>query len=162
MATHLARAGVAMLACVAVASASAAHARLPNLGPSTHANKSALKGYYDGHKDTYLITDVSNKAQAKEMRINFAPTLARVKGAPDQYFIMGRAAPGQLSVFDSEPGESTYNPLWEEKVVTWKPGVTPVVLKSDTQITALAKKHRLTVHDMHIVLNAPITHIGGM
>jgi len=34
--------------------------------------------------------------------------------------IEGRAAKGQLSVFGSEPGEPDYNPLWEEKFVTWK------------------------------------------
>ena len=49
------------------------------------------------------------------------------------------AAKGQLSVFGSEPGESDYNPLWEEFFVTWKPGVTPVLLVKDDQVKSLAK-----------------------
>ena len=60
----------------------------------------------------------------------------------------------------SEPGESDYNPLWEEIFVTWKPGVTPVLLKSDDQVDSLQKAGKLTEADAHIVLNAPITHVG--
>jgi hypothetical protein len=83
-----------------------------------------------------------------------------VKGAPAQYFVEGRAAAGQLSVFGSEPGEDDYNPLWEEFFVTWKAGVKPVLLVKDDQITGLAKKGKLTLRDAHVVLNAPIVKVG--
>jgi hypothetical protein len=130
------------------------------LGPSTSASTRAFKGYYDGHKDTFLVTDVSSKAQATALKVNFSREIGTVKGAPAQYFIKGKAASGQLSVFGSEPGESDYNPLWEEFFVTWKPGVTPVLLVKDDQIKALAKSKKLTLKDAHIVLNAPITKVG--
>jgi len=147
------------LALFAIATAAyAAGSSLP-LGPSSMSSQTTFNGFYDGHKDVYLVTDVSSKAQARELHINFSAALATVKGAPAQYFIEGRAAKGQLAVFGSEPGEPDYNPLWEEKIVTWKAGVTPVVLKSDNQINALAKKGKLTDRDAHIVLNAPITKI---
>jgi hypothetical protein len=68
------------------------------------------KGYYDHHIDTYLITDVSSKSQAKAMHINYSAELKGVKGLPEQYFVRGHAAKGQLTVFGSEPGESNYNP----------------------------------------------------
>jgi hypothetical protein len=45
--------------------------------------------------------------------------------------------------------------------VTWKAGVTPVLLTSDNQINALAKTGKLTSQDAHIVLNAPITSVGS-
>ena len=83
-----------------------------------------------------------------------------MKGAPRQFFIEGKAAPGQISVFGSEPGEDDYNPLWEEIAVTWKAGVTPVLLHKDDQIDALQKAGKLTETDLHIVLNAPITKVG--
>jgi hypothetical protein len=130
------------------------------LGPSSPSSQPSYQAYYDGHKDTYLVTDVSSKAQAKAMGINYSAALGSVKGAPAQYFINGHAAPGQLSVFGSEPGESDYNPLWEEFTVVWKPGVNPVLLVRDDQIKALAKQHKLTLTDAHIVLNAPITKVG--
>jgi hypothetical protein len=74
--------------------------------------------------------------------------------------VQGKAAPGQLSVFGSEPGESDYNPLWEELVVTWKAAAKPVLLVKDDQINVLAKEGKLTVRDAHVVLNAPILEVG--
>src|SRR5262249_22667770 len=40
------------------------------MGPAGHVQRAAFHGYYDGHKVTYLNTDVSNKAEAKMMHIN--------------------------------------------------------------------------------------------
>jgi hypothetical protein len=152
----LAAAGIA---ATATAAYGAGHALL--LGPTTKTSEKSFLGYYDGHKDTYLVTDVSSKAQAAALHVNFSPPLAAVKGAPDQYFVQGKAAPGQLAVFGSEPGESDYNPLWDEVFVTWKAGAKPVLLVKDDQIKALAKAGKLTMSDPHIVLNAPILKVGG-
>jgi hypothetical protein len=154
---------VAALGAVALAvgAASAFASTTPLLlGPGKTSERTAYVAYYDGHKDTYFVTDVSSKSQAKALGINYSAALARVKGAPAQYFVRGRAVAGQLSVFGSEPGESDYNPLWEEFYVTWKPGVKPVLLVRDDQITGLAKKGKLTLRDAHIVLNAPIVKVG--
>ena len=118
------------------------------------------RGYYDHHVDTYLITDVSSKSQARAMHVNDSAVLKAAHGLPLQYFVRGRAAHGQLTVFGSEPGESDYNPLWEEEWVTWKKGVTPVLLGQDNQIEGLAKKGKLTLKDAHIVINAPILKVG--
>jgi hypothetical protein len=145
---------------ILAAGASATVPRMLALGPSVQARTSTYAGYYDGHKDTYLVTDVSSKQQATAMHINYSPPLAKVKGAPPQYFVQGRAAAGQVAVFGSEPGESNYNPLWEELIVTWKAGVKPVLLVKDDQIDGLAKQGKLTVTDAHVVLNAPITSVG--
>ena len=147
-----------MLALAAGATYAAAGGLL--LGPASTAKTRAFKGYYDGHKDTFLVTDVSNKAQATALKANYAAAIGRVRGAPAQYFVRGAAAKGQLSVFGSEPGESDYNPLWEEFFVAWKPGVTPVLLVKDDQIKSLAKAKKVTLKDAHIVLNAPITKVG--
>ena len=73
---------------------------------------------------------------------------------------MGRQAPGQLTVFGSEPGEPDYNPLWDEIFVTWKAGAKPILLVKDDQIKALVKSGKLTMRDPHIVLNAPILTVG--
>lgn len=144
----------------AAAIAAAATGGLPNIGKPKMTGESVYKGYYDHHIDTYLITDVSSKAQAKAMHINYSAELKTVKGIPDQYFVRGRAAKGQLTIFGSEPGEADYNPLWEEIWVTWKKGVKPVLLGQDDQIKGLAKKGKLTMKDAHIVLNAPILKVG--
>jgi hypothetical protein len=153
----IAAAAVLVAAGTAFASSGAG---LPNIGTPTMQTQHVYKGYYDHHLDTYLITDVSNKAQARAMHINFSAELATVKGIPAQYFVKGQAAKGQLTIFGSEPGESDYNPLWEEFWVTWKAGVTPVLLGRDDQIKSLAKAGKLTITDAHVVLNAPILTVG--
>jgi hypothetical protein len=150
-----------VLAAAAILAGSASAASPLALGPSTQKQLTLYQGYYDGHKDGYVITDVSNKAQATAWHVNYAPVLKGAKVAPPQYFVSGRAAAGQLAVFGAEPGEPSYNPLWDELVVTWKAGVKPVLLVKDDQITALAKKGELTIRDPHIVLNAPITSVGS-
>ncbi len=54
----------------------------------------AFRGFYDGHKDTYLVTDVSSKSQAAALHVNYSAALTGFRGAPAQYFVMGRAAAG--------------------------------------------------------------------
>jgi hypothetical protein len=94
------------------------------------------------------------------MHVNYSAELKGVKGLPEQWFVRGRAAKGQLTIFGSQPGESDYNPLWEEVWLTWKKGVKPVLLGQDDQINSLVKKGKLTEKDAHIVLNAPILAVG--
>jgi hypothetical protein len=149
-----------ILFAVSAAAAAASSGGLPNIGTASMKTQPVYKGYYDHHIDTYLITDVSSKSQAKAMQINYSAELKAVKGLPLQYFVRGRAAHGQLTVFGSQPGESDYNPLWEEVWVTWKKGVKPVLLGQDDQINAFAKKDELTLKDAHIVLDAPILKVG--
>lgn len=88
------------------------------------------------------------------------PFTLDTEGLPLRYFVRGRAAHGQLTVFGSEPGEVDYNPLWLEVWVTWKKGVKPVLLGRDDQINSLQKKGKLTVKTTKIVLNAPILKVG--
>ena len=153
-------AAAALAASAGTVAAAAATGGL-SLGPSSSVNTRGYLGYYDGHKDAYLALDVSNKAQAAALHVNYAPRLAQVKGAPPQYFFQGRAAAGQVAVFGlTEPGKPNYTPLWEEFLVTWKPGVTPTLLKVDDDINAAAKAGKLAVRDAHIVINAPIIGVG--
>jgi hypothetical protein len=147
---------VAAAAAIAVASTGG----LPNIGTAKMTAEPVYKGYYDHHIDTYLITDVSSKSQAAAMHVNYSAELKTVKGLPEQYFVRGRAAKGQLTIFGSQPGEANYNPLWKEVWLTWKKGVKPVLIGQDDQIDALEKKGKLTEKDPHIVLNAPILTVG--
>lgn len=151
-----------VVALAAAATAAASHAGTGNLqlGPESMTSQPTFEAYYDGHKDAYLVTDVSSKAQAAALHANYSAEIGHAAGLPDQYFVQGKAAPGQLSVFGSEPGEADYNPLWDEVFVTWKPGAKMVLLVRDDQIKALAKQGKLTMRDAHVVLNAPITKVG--
>ena len=103
------------------------------MGPASKMLRPAFHGYYDGHTVTYLNTDVSSKAEAKAMHVNYSASIGKVKGLPEIYLVTGRAAHGQLAVFGSEPGEPSYSPLWSETLLSWKASAAPVVIKSDTQ-----------------------------
>jgi hypothetical protein len=151
----------AALAIAASASYAAGSGPLGVLGSAAKQPVAVYQGLYDGHMDSYVITDVSSKSQAAALHINYSAALAGVKGLPLQYFIKGPAAKGQVSVFGSEPGETDYNPLWAEAWVTWKSGVTPTLLTSDNAILAMQKAGKLTLTKTTIVLNAPILHVGG-
>ena len=131
----------------------------PVMGRASRISRPAFQGFYDGHKVTYLNTDVSNKADAAAMHINFSAAIGHVKGLPEIYLVEGHAAAGQLAVFGSEPGEKTYSPLWSETLLTWKAGAKPTLITSDTQINKIEKTGKLTERDAHVVLNCPIIEV---
>jgi hypothetical protein len=124
-------------------------------------DQAATYGYYDGHVDTMLSTDVSDKAQAAADHINYSAALINqpISKFPSLYLISGPAVAGQPMVFGSEPGEDDYSPLWREITVKWKAGVTPVLLKQDDQINMLASQGMLTATPTSIVLNCPIVKV---
>ena len=154
-----------VLGLAVASSAVAAYAAVtkgPAMGPPRRISQKAFHGYYDGHKDTYPNTDVSNRADAKAMHINYAPILNSVplKSAPEIYLVQGKAAAGQLAVFGSQPGETSYSPIWKETILTWKASATPVLITSDTQINQLEKKGGLTERSTAVRLNCPIIKVG--
>jgi hypothetical protein len=156
-------AGAALLALAgSTAAVASMMAGGPRMGPVGRISRPAFRGYYDGHKDTYLNTDVSSKADARMMHVNYAPGLKNVPLAtsPEIYLVEGRAAAGQLAVFGSEPGEKDYSPIWKETLLTWKAGATPVVIKSDTQVNALEKRGVLTEKGTTTRLDCPIIKVG--
>lgn len=149
-------------ALVGAATALASTGPSMGMGMSTTITRKAFVGYYDGHKVTYLDTDVSDKAQAKSMHINYAPVLKSVPlaSAPEIYLVEGKTAAGQLAVFGSEPGEASYSPVWKETMLTWKAGATPVLITSDTQVDKLEKKGTLSEKATSIRLNCPIVKVS--
>src|SRR6059058_1174663 len=159
MSSKIASAAVGTVVAASLA-ATAYAASGPAMGPSTRIQRPAFHGYYDGHKDTYLNTDVSSKAEAALMHINYSAKIGTVKGLPEIYLVQGRAASGQLAIFGSEPGEANYSPLWSETILTWKAGATPVLITSDTQIDKIEKAGMLSERDAHVVLNCPIIKVG--
>jgi|SRR5438105_8205884 len=123
----------------------------------------AFPTYYDAHKDVVIVTDAYPKAAATIYHANYAPSLSAVKPdtQPRWFIIKGNSAPGQIAVLGSEPGESDYSPLWQTIYVTWKPGVTPVLLTSDSMIDSLAGKGQLTETTTAQVVNATVVSVGS-
>jgi len=118
----------------------------------------AFPAYYDAHKDVVVVSDAYPKSAAVTFHANYAPSLSFVQPGtqPAWYIVRGRAAPGQLAVLGSEPGESDYSPLWRTVIVRWKPGMSPRVLTSDNMILDLAKKGELTATTTAFIVNATV------
>jgi hypothetical protein len=163
------RARIVLSTAVALAAlgvAAGAYASLsgagPRMGAASRISRPAFRGYYDGRKDTYVNTDVSDKKEAAMMHVNYAPGLKTVplKTAPEIYLVQGKAAPGQLAVFGSEPGEANYSPIWRETILTWKADAAPVLITSDTQIDKLEQKGGLTERATSVRLNCPIVKVA--
>ena len=149
-----------LLAAVAFAFSAFAMGGPMMMGSSQPIQQPSFQGYYDGHKDTYLSTDISSKAEATAMHINHSASIGRVKGLPEIYIVQGQSAAGQLAVFGSEPGEADYSPLWTETILTWKPGSKPVLITSDNAVNKLEKTSGLTERPGNVVLNCPIVKVG--
>jgi hypothetical protein len=66
--------GVALVAAAGAVAASSSMG--PVMGRSSKISRPAFHGFYDGHKVTYLNTDVSNKADAATMHINYSAPIA--------------------------------------------------------------------------------------
>ncbi len=133
-----------------------ARAAAPPRGPFTPP--AVQMAYYDDHLDAFVSTDASGKTIAKSMDLNFSPVLASLntRKFPEIYVVKGRAAPDQLVVLGSEPGESNYSPIWNRVTVTWKHGVTPVLLTSDTQIDQREAAGDLTTKRTNLLFDCPV------
>jgi hypothetical protein len=94
------------------------------------------------------------------MHINYSAALAGYHGAPLIYFVSCAHTARQIAVFGSETGASDYSPLWQEVIVRFKGGAKPVLLTSDDQINALAKKGTVTATKTSTILNCPIIKVG--
>ena len=151
---------VAATAAIGAVAAYGAGGMSMGMGPEHSISIQGFRGYYDGHFVTYLSTDISSKAEAKAMHINYSAQIGTVKHLPEIYLVQGRAAPRQLAIFGSEPGEANYSPLWSETILTWKANAKPVLITSDTQINKIEKTGTLSERDAHVVLNCPIIKVG--
>src|SRR5437773_86367 len=150
-------------ACALLASpVLAAMSKGPSMGPESHAKQPAFHGFYDGHKDTFLSTDVSDRAQAREMRMNFAPVLKHVpdSAAPDLYLFEGRMAARQLPVFGSGAGQKDAAPSGDDHIVKFKYGGTPTLQTSNTKGEADKRAGTITISEVRIKLNCPIVKVG--
>ena len=132
-----------------------------SMGPMSTVRHAAFVGFYDGHKDTYLSLDASSKTEAAADHINYAPDLALVSlKTPEIYFVTGPSASGQVAVLGSQPGEPDYSPIWREVHVSFASGHSPVLLTSDNQINALAKKGMVKEQETSVRLNCPVIKVG--
>jgi hypothetical protein len=131
---------VAVLA-VAVSLGAVAVARAQGDGPVVHFPQRATLGFYRGQVVEYLDFGPVKLAGGNKV----APIWAVTNGAE-----------GQRNVIDTVPGRRDYTPLWAVRMVTWKDGETPRLLRSATDVLRAQRAGDVTITTTDVVVNCPL------
>jgi hypothetical protein len=138
-----------------------------------------IGGFHDGQPVTYLLTDVSDRAEAEGLSeatgfpVTFVESLGSV---PDgslarlYLFMNGVEGPNpfgfQANVLDTIPGGPGYSPLWRVFAVTWSDQGAARELTSEDDILDAESAGELTIEETPLVKNSPVAEtnpplIGG-
>jgi hypothetical protein len=131
-------------ALLTILAALAVVATLPALaadGPVQTYGQQVTLGFYRGQVVSYF--DLGPVKLAKGNKV--APIWAFANGAE-----------GQRNVIDTVPGKKDYTPLWAVRLVSWKDGVTPRVLRSAASVKKAMSAGQVTIASPGIVVNCPV------
>jgi hypothetical protein len=128
--------------------------------------------WYKGQPALYIQTDASDVSTAEQQGVNLVPQLANAINAPggavdDIYkianFKQGNIIPSAPIPAGPTNSDPNYTPLWRVTVVTWRPGTTPHILKSEEELFAARDAGLVILQKTDIVLNCPViyTPFGG-
>jgi hypothetical protein len=131
----------ALLAVVAAVSIGATIPAAAADGPVQTYSQDVTLGFFRGQVVSYLDLGPVQLASGNKV----APIWAFANGHEDQ-----------RNVIDTVPGRADYTPLWAVRMVTWRSGATPRVLRSAAAIRAAQRAGQVTIRNMPIVVNCPI------
>jgi hypothetical protein len=126
-----------------------------------------LSGWYDGEAVFYITTDVSQQEMARAAGANYVPRMRHALRAPepgqptavDRVYKFANFEQG--SVFPSAPqpeadADAEYTPIWVVYLVTWLPGSTPHLLRSEQEVADAEQKKLVRIAATDVVVNCPI------
>jgi hypothetical protein len=110
---------------------------------------------------------------SQQQDVNNVPGLANVLSAQttavdDIYhvtnFTQGNVIPSAPNPAGPGNTDPNYTPLWQLSLVTWNPGITPYLLKSEQDILSEKARGSLKIVKTNIVVNCPViyTLFGGL
>jgi hypothetical protein len=138
------RRAAATIVVAAVLVGAAAATTLPALaadGPVVTHPQKVILGFYRGRTISYL---------------DFGPVKLAPGNRVAPIWSVTNGAVGQVNVIDTVPGRASYTPLWDVRLVTWKPGVTPRVLMSATAVRRAVAAGQASVRRPGVVVNCPV------
>ncbi|MEO8593700.1 MAG: hypothetical protein ABI759_10275 [Candidatus Solibacter sp.] len=142
----------------------------PGSNQMTRAAMPLAVGWFNGLPCLYTSTDASDADVAKAFGANYAPQLT---GSADRAtraiyavtnFSQGNIVPTAPAPQGPTNTDRGYSPLWLVNTVTWNPGATPVVLRSEADVMAMQQAGMVTIMRTNIVVNCSIlwTPQGGV
>jgi len=134
-----------LLATLAFSAVASAPLAAPRAGHLKAAKKAVTRGFYRGRPIGYF---------------DFGPIKLKPGNRLAPIWTVTNAAAGQHNIVDTVPGRTDYSPLWQVNTVTFKPGVTPYLLKSKSEVDAALRKGDATVEQTSTVVNCPVLGFG--
>jgi hypothetical protein len=131
----------ALLAALVAVSLAAALPAAAADGPVKTYSQAVTLGFFRGQVVSYLDLGPVKLAGGNKV----APIWAFANGHENQ-----------RNVIDTVPGRGDYTPLWAVRMVTWRSGESPRVLRSAAAIRAAQRAGDVTVQAMPIVVNCPV------
>ncbi len=110
-------------------------------GPVKQFRQSVTLGFYRGEVISYL---------------DFGPVKLQRGNKVAPIWVVTNGVEAQRNIVDTVPGRADYTPLWAVRMVTWKDGATPRVLRSKTAVDAAVRAGQATVRAMPTVVNCPV------
>jgi hypothetical protein len=110
-------------------------------GPVQTYSQNVTLGFFRGQVVSYLDLGPVKLAAGNKV----APIWAFTNGHENQ-----------RNVIDTVPGRRDYTPLWGVRMVTWRSGMSPRVLRSAAAIRAAERSGQVTIRNMPIVVNCPV------
>jgi hypothetical protein len=133
-----------ILALLAVLAAAAVASALPAAaadGPVKTYSQDVTLGFFRGQVISYLDLGPVKLARGNKV----APIWVFTNGHDDQ-----------RNVIDTVPGRRGYTPLWAVRMVTWRSGTPPRVLRSAAAIRAAQRAGQVTIANAPVVVNCPV------
>lgn len=110
-------------------------------GPVKQFQQSVTLGFYRGQVVSYL---------------DFGPVRLAKGNKVAPIWVVTNGVEAQRNVIDTVPGRSDYTPLWAVRMVTWKDGATPRVLRSKGAVEAAMRAGEVIVRAAPVVVNCPV------
>jgi hypothetical protein len=129
---------LALLACVALISVLPAAAAD---GPVRTHPQDVTLGFFRGQLISYL---------------DLGPVKLAAGNKVEPIWAFTNGPESQRNVIDTVPGMRNYTPLWAVRMVTWRSGEAPRVLRSASAVRAAQRAGDVTVANAPIVVNCPV------
>ena len=110
-------------------------------GPVKQFQQTVTLGFYRGQVISYL---------------DFGPVRLAKGNKVAPIWVVTNGVDAQRNIVDTVPGRTDYTPLWAVRMVTWKDGVTPRVLRSRAAVDAAVRAGQATVKAAPVVVNCPV------
>ena len=110
-------------------------------GPVKQFPQSVTLGFYRGQVVSYL---------------DFGPVKLARGNRVAPIWVVTNGVEAQRNIIDTVPGRRDYTPLWAVRMVTWKDGATPRVLRSKSAVDMAVRAGQATVTAAPVVVNCPV------